>query len=399
MKKPKGEVKMPREKKPIVLTFAKYYIPSFKSGGPVRTIANMVTKLGDRLDFWIFCRDRDSFEDRPFDDVVVDAWTPREKATVFYASPSWQKLWKLRAALKEVDYDVIYLNSYFDYRFTVLPLIAIRLGLISKKPIVIAPRGEFSPGALRIRSTKKTLYIQLSRFLGLYRGVVWQASSEYEAADIRRTMGRTAIRIIIAPDLPGGHADELRPMQSNHSLDVPLRIVFLSRVSPKKNLEFALRVLHQVDCPISFHVYGVIDDDGYWKKCLSLARELPSNVHFEYKGYVNHENVTETLSSYDLFFLPTEGENYGHVIHEALIAGTPVLISDLTPWRELAALGIGWDLSLNEFDPYVEIIQQLANESSENRKERRASATKYARSISDDPQITYANLKLFENLL
>ena len=52
------------------------------------------------------------------------------------------------------------------------------------------------------------------------------------------------------------------------------------------------------------------------------------------------------MAANDLFFLPTRGENFGHVIAEALSVGTPVLISDQTPWRKLAAVGLGHDLPL-----------------------------------------------------
>ena len=34
-------------------------------------------------------------------------------------------------------------------------------------------------------------------------------------------------------------------------------------------------------------------------------------------------------------FLPSKGENFGHIIMESLAASTPVIISDLTPWKDL----------------------------------------------------------------
>lgn len=49
--------------KVTVLTFARYYLPGFKAGGPIRTLSNMVEALGDEFDFRIVCSDRD-FMDR-----------------------------------------------------------------------------------------------------------------------------------------------------------------------------------------------------------------------------------------------------------------------------------------------------------------------------------------------
>ena len=61
---------------------------------------------------------------------------------------------------------------------------------------------------------------------------------------------------------------------------------------------------------------------------------------------MQNDEVLSALSGHDLFFLPTLGENYGHVIHEALLSGSQVLLSDQTPWRGLTEAGLGWDLPL-----------------------------------------------------
>lgn len=78
--------------------------------------------------------------------------------------------------------------------------------------MVIAPRGEFSPGALGLKSLKKRVYLLVAKALGLYRGVVWQASSEHEEADILQLFGR-GVPIVVAPNLPPviHSADELPP--------------------------------------------------------------------------------------------------------------------------------------------------------------------------------------------
>jgi len=40
-----------------ILGLVEYYLPGYKSGGPVRTIANMVNQLSDHFEFWIVTRD------------------------------------------------------------------------------------------------------------------------------------------------------------------------------------------------------------------------------------------------------------------------------------------------------------------------------------------------------
>ncbi|WP_231118534.1 glycosyltransferase [Pasteurella multocida] len=87
-------------------------------------------------------------------------------------------------------------------------------------------------------------------------------------------------------------------------------------------------------------------DQEYWNACLSLISKLPSHIEVKYYGIVENTKVQETISNYDLFFVPTQGENYGHVFIEALSSGTPILLSDQTPWRNLKDKGIGWDIPL-----------------------------------------------------
>ena len=43
-----------------VLVCAPHYLPGYKCGGPIRSIANMVKGLGSHFDFFVVTRDRDA---------------------------------------------------------------------------------------------------------------------------------------------------------------------------------------------------------------------------------------------------------------------------------------------------------------------------------------------------
>lgn len=384
---------------PTVLIFIKYYLPAYKCGGPVRTISNLVDHLGDCLDFRIVCSDRDSLEESSFPGIVVDAWNQVGRASVFYASPDFMTYRNIERLLRDTAHDVLYFNSFFHPSFTFLPLLAYRLRSKMREPIIVAPRGEFSPNALAIRKWKKRLYFGFSRLLGLYRDVTWQASSEYESADIRRALGVTDEAIVVASNLP--------PIVSNQKMAVEvepeegngvLRVVFLSRVSLMKNLDFALEVISMVRIPIIFDVFGLINDSSYWERCRALADCLPENVSFQYRGVVEHQHVHAVLQRYDLFFLPTLGENYGHVIHEALLAGTPALISDRTPWRDLEEAGVGWVCPLDDPDAFAAVIEGMALRARKDRLAQRDRARAYAIRVASGVDAVASNLLLFEQV-
>jgi len=172
-----------------VLIFVHSYIPGYKSGGPVRTIANMVEHLGDEFSFNVITRDRDFKDTKPYVSIIANKWNKFGKARILYCSPSKISLPTMRHIICDTPHDLLYLNSFFSPIFTIQPMLLRRLGLINRKPIVIAPRGQFSPGALKIKSFKKHFYLAMAKVFRLYRGVIWQASSKYEEADIRRWFG------------------------------------------------------------------------------------------------------------------------------------------------------------------------------------------------------------------
>ncbi|QPI75397.1 glycosyltransferase [Sphingobium sp. Cam5-1] len=96
-----------------------------------------------------------------------------------------------------------------------------------------------------------------------------------------------------------------------------------------------------------------------------------------------------------MFFLPTLGENFGHVIIEALGAGTPALISDRTPWRDFDRAGCGWIMPLGNAQLFADRIDSLFEEEPRVSEGRRAAAIDYARRFEDDSGVVDANRKLF----
>jgi glycosyltransferase involved in cell wall biosynthesis len=386
--------------KPTILTFVAYYLPGYKSGGPVRTIANMVDHLGDEFNFRIVTMDRDFLDKEPYPDIEADTWNQVGKAQVYYASPESLTRAKISRLIRATQHDVLYLNSFFSPRFTVLPLLARWLGLLPEKPVVMAPRGEFSQGALALKHLKKIMFIHSAKIMGIYKNLRWQASSPYEEQDIVRTMGaKRAGHIFIAPNLPQKPTNTSEPVHNPRKTGDPLRVVFLSRISPKKNLDYALRVLAEVKVPVVFDIYGIVDDEPHWNQCKFLMSKLPVHIKAKYHGVIKHEAVAEILAAHDLFFLPTRGENYGHAIYEALAAGTPALISDQTPWQDLYRAGVGWVRSLNDIQAFVTIIEKHAATDVAELAVHRSRAKEYALRLAWSKEVITQNLNLFKSAL
>jgi glycosyltransferase involved in cell wall biosynthesis len=130
-----------------------------------------------------------------------------------------------------------------------------------------------------------------------------------------------------------------------------------------------LAELKDIHGEITFDIYGEIYNKEYWQECEKIIDKLPKNIKVNYKGTVPAEQVGSTIQNYHALFMPTRGENFGHVILESLSSGRPVLISDQTPWCDLEDKNAGWDLPLQNYNEWIGKIRELVEmDDSEYRK-------------------------------
>lgn len=378
-----------------VLVFVSYYLPGSKAGGPIRSISNLVYYLKDEFDFYIITQDRDLGDSNPYKNINVNSWNEVKGAKVFYLSSN-NKLKNIKNAINSINYDLIYLNSFFSFYHTIYPLILRKINFIRNKPFIIAPRGVFSKGAIKLKKIKKKLYIKLTKFLNLYSDVLWQSSSSYESIDICREL-KKEVEIHEAINLPS--PPKIKKINNSKKKSGEIKIIFLSRISPKKNLHGALKMLDKLNGNIRFNIYGPISDQKYWDKCKKIIADLSNNISTEYRGSIEHEKVQSEMSKHDLFLFPTFGENYGHVIIESLMSGCPVLISNSTPWQDLQENNSGWNLSLKRENEFRDKIQKCIDMSNEEINKLKKDTFKYSREIIEDNVALKQNKELFNKAL
>ena len=382
-----------------ILVFTGYYLPGFKAGGPVKSVSNLIENLGDVFDFYVVTRDRDLGDACAYADLIPGEWVCVGRAKVLYIDASNFGASSMLRILREVNPGIVYLVSFFNASFTIRYLVLRYLKYVPVSSVLIAPQGEFSEGALKIKSVKKRLYLALVSFFGLCRGVFYHASSQFDFADIRSVLGVPEEKIKVAIELPSRELfDVNRSTSERYSKDQRLHVVFLSRIVKMKNLVYALECLSLVKSDVVFDIYGPLEDDAYWSICSELISKLPSNVSSRYLGHVDARDVSRVFSGYDLFLFPSLGEGYGHVIAEALSVGTTVLVSDKTPWRNLQEDFLGWDLPLDNKEAFVEKIECLSSIDLSERLRNRDIVLKNALCRIIKPENVQANVRMFESL-
>lgn len=386
-----------RGSKLTVLTFASFYLPGFRAGGPIRSISSLVDALGDDIEFRIVTADRDLGDQHPYPGLQADSWVPVGKALVRYLPPRQRNIFTYARLMHDTPHDCLYFNSFFDPRFTVQPLLARRFRLAPTSPVIIAPRGEFSEAALNLKAFKKAVFLKASRLMRLHTGITWHASSVYERDDVLRVFKhaypnvQTASDIRLAPPL-STNLNGFGASSRRHAAG-PLKLVFLSRISPMKNLLFALQALALVRQDVVFDIYGPQEDMAYWEKCNVAIGNLPSNIKVTVHGAVAAEDVVTKLASYNVLLLPTLGENFGHIIAEALQAGLRLIISDRTPWRGLAEANVGVDLPLDSVEAFTLAIEEEASRVPDGHEGERAIG--FLKKVLKVDETLQANRQLF----
>lgn len=377
-----------------ILVFIDWFLPAYKAGGQIPSVANIVRLLDREAEFSIVTSDRDEGDTEAFGDIDFDCWQNKFGFRVYYISQKKMSYTRLKQLIQSEEFDTIYFNSFFSFFFTIIPLYLVKRFRPGAR-IILAPRGMLGDGALAIKASKKKLFIKTSKTFGLYKQIIWHASSRHEAQEIRRVFGDD-IQVEVAMDmtlLPKDGSPAKRDKQKGH-----LRLFFLSRISAKKNLLDALR--HLSGCTqgsIQFDIIGPVSDAVYWSKCQQLIKNLPPNITVNYLGGVPSYKLPEYLVNYHALFLPTKNENYGHVIAEALSCGCCLIISDQTPWKEIENQQVGWTIPLKKTQAYQEAITHCLNLSQEDFDALSARAFAYARQKLLDPKVIRANRHLFLN--
>lgn len=356
----------------------------------MRTLVNMVDRLGEKFDFRIVTRDHDGKTDKTqYKNVKINDWNEVGKASVYYLSRDNIKLKAVKGLIEEIEPKSIYVNSFFS-TLTVFVLLLRKLRQMPNLEIIVAPEGELAPVALALKKNKKQMYLKFARALGLYENIIWKATADFEKAEIEKLRGKSG-RIFIAPNMPPKQIfPEFDLNNKPYKKTGELNAAYLSRLHPIKNLKFLLEILPDIKDKVYLDIFGPVDNHQYVEECEELIKKLPANLNVRMKGEVSHENVMKTLEKYNFFVLPTRGESFGHIIAEALASGCPLIISDRTPWINLEEKGIGWDLPLDNKNKWIDTLKHCINLDNDSYSNLAANARNYLNQWLADTKIEEA---------
>ncbi|NML19596.1 glycosyltransferase [Pseudoflavitalea sp. G-6-1-2] len=374
-----------------ILLFTDWYEPGFKAGGPIRSCSNFVNQMKEAYQIYVLTTDRDLNDNEPYSGIAADTWIEQENGVkIYYCSPAKLNWKDLHSRINEVEADFIYLNSMFSRFFTIYPLLMNKFNNYKGK-VVLSPRGMLKQSALQFKSPKKKVFLSLFKTLGLHKKVHFHATDDTEQEDIARRFG-TAVSSSMIPNFPayvGNYPGSIEKSKGE------LKMIFIGRLHPIKNLDFLLKLLPEARRNISLTIIGNEEYAAYVEDCKKIIAAYPPNIQVVFEGEIPNQQLPARLAQHHIFVSPTRGENFGHAIFEALKAGRPVLISDQTPWKGLQSLKVGWDLPLGNPQAFIEAIQQAADLDQEGFGEWSYAAWKHVHDFVTQTDLKAAYNKLF----
>lgn len=301
----------------------------------------------------------------------------------------------IRRALAESDYDVYHANTLWTDCTHSTCVHARKAG----KPYVLSPHGMLYPTALAISRWKKIPMLKLWFRKDIMEAACLHVTCEQEMAHCRAFGYKGPIAVIpnavVFPERVEMKKEICRDASGRR------QIGFLGRLHPIKKVEnviYAIGLLpDERRCQLSFQIMGKYDDKyEQWLKDEVARLELEDCV--EFVGFVSGEEKYKRLAHLSTLMVPSAQENFGMIVPEALICGTPVYASLGTPWEELNRCDAGWWRD-NEPATIAGVIEEILSLSDEQLLEKGRNGRKLVEEKYEQHKVAGMMLDLYKWIL
>ena len=246
----------------------------------------------------------------------------------------WFSLIKeFRTFLQNEKPDIVHINGIWSPQNWGFQKVAQELNI----KVVMSPHGMLEPWIVQHNPLKKKVALFLFQNKAIKKANHIHATAQMEKDSIRKLGFLNKITII-----PNGiDLSEIKGTKEHYGTH---KMVFLSRIHPKKGIEILLEAWRNCDTKgWTLEIAG--NGDATYIANLSQSAQDLNNVHFV--GAVYQEAKWNFLRSADVMVLPTYSENFGIVVAEALAVGVPVITTTGTPWQDLENYNCGWWIDLS----------------------------------------------------
>jgi glycosyltransferase involved in cell wall biosynthesis len=313
-----------------------HIIPSVGSmrGGTSQAVLDMVKALrADNIDAEIATTNDngDGLLEVPLQQRIeykqVPIWFFSRFSPTVQAIREYAFSWQLTAWLWQniSQYDILHIHAIFSYASTM----AMTIARYKNIPYIVMPHGLLCEWSLRQSPRRKEIYLKLIEKANLNNTQAVHLTSRQEQQEIFQ-LGLSAVNFVLPLGLflPNQLTDARYRLRQylNLPTDEPV-ILFLSRLHPKKGLDYLIPALGKLNHHRFTFVIAGSGSKEYEAEIESLlvSNKIRDRTHFV--GFVEGETKNIFMQGADLFALTSHSENFAVVVLEALAAGIPVLVT------------------------------------------------------------------------
>jgi glycosyltransferase involved in cell wall biosynthesis len=243
-----------------------------------------------------------------------------------------------RIFMQAPNYDIVHIHSWWN----LVTIPAVFLAWIRGVKPILSPRGMLSPYTLNQSRLKRYFHQIIGKWL--LQNTILHATSQQELMEALEVV--PGWRHFVLPNII--ELPEPGQYQAKSSNSDVFQIIFLSRIHPKKGIEFLLAVLAQLEIP--FHVQIIGEGElEYTSHLKQIAKSYGIDTKLDWLGWKEGAEKFEYLANSDLFVLPSYNENFANVVLESLSVGTPVMISNQVGLSDyVQSVELGWVIPLEK---------------------------------------------------
>lgn len=277
-------------------------------------------------------------------DAVCGGWREHGGARVWFLprwTPSGPRALREFAVGRGLDawldarmagYDILHVHALFSH----LPSRTMTRARRAGRPYILRPLGLLEDYSLRRSRWKKLLALAAADRANVRRAAAihWTSDRERVVSTIARGCPGWVVPLgVDAPVLPS--AREAR--------EIPT-ILFLSRWAPKKRIDLLLDALANLrDRPWRLVLAGSADDGRFGERVREWVAGCGFADRVELPGFLDGERKAAALARADMFVLPSESENFGIAVAEAMAWGLACVVTPgVALADDIAAAGAGW---------------------------------------------------------